>query len=237
VKKLVITLTLAAGLCGAFVWLPDVCGQNNSSTPRAPKPVGPSRIAFVDLNEILRTYKKSADVRDEVKAFGEASAAKLGQMINEGRELEKPLVDGTLERDTPEYTEREAKVKQMAKRAQTEKTIADAQLKQQQSRVMIAVYRDVIDAVQQFAEQNRYDLVLKVDREALEAKSFRTIQQTMAQAIVRRDDRDDLTDEVIAWLNKSYEAAGGAAHPSDAPPAKSASPTSPASSGRKAPAR
>jgi Skp family chaperone for outer membrane proteins len=237
VKRLVITLTLAAGLCGAFVWLPDVCGQNSSSAPRTAKPVGPSRIAFIDLGEILRTYKKSADVREEVKAFGEASSAKLGQMINEGRELEKPLVDGTLERDTPEFAEREAKVKQMAKRAQTEKSIADAQLKQQQARVMIAVYRDVIDAVQQFAEQNRYDLVLKIDREALEAKSFRTIQQTMAQPIIRRDDRDDLTDEVIAWLNKSYETAGGAARPSDAPPAKSASSSSPTSSGRKAPAR
>jgi Skp family chaperone for outer membrane proteins len=237
VKKLVITLTLAAGLCGAFVWLPDVCGQNSSSAPRAAKPVGPSRIAFVDLGEILRTYKKSADVRDEVKASEEASTAKLGQMMNEGRELEKPLVDGTLVRDTPEFAEREAKVKQLAKRAQTEKTIADAQLKQQQARVMVAVYRDVVDAIQQFAEQNRYDLVLKVDREALEAKSFRTIQQTMAQAIVRRDDRDDLTDEVIAWLNKSYEAAGGANRPSGAPPVKSTSPTSPASSGRKAPAR
>ena len=89
VKKLVITLTLAAGLCGAFVWLPVVCGQNNPPAARAAKPVGPSRIAFVDMDQILRSYKKSADVRDEVKAFEDAANAKLGQMLNEGRELEK----------------------------------------------------------------------------------------------------------------------------------------------------
>jgi Skp family chaperone for outer membrane proteins len=237
VKKLVITLTLAAGLCGAFVWLPDVCGQNSSSAPRAAKPIGPSRIAFVGMRQILENYKKSADVLQEVREFEEANKAKISQMLTEGRELEKPMIDGSLSRDTPEYADRETKVKQLASRAHTAKTIADAELKQHQSRAMMAVYRDVVGAVQQFAEQNRYDLVLQVDREALEAKSFRTIQQTMAQAIVHRDDRDDLTDEVIAWLNKSYEAAGAPARPSDARPAKSPSATSPASSGRKVPAR
>jgi Skp family chaperone for outer membrane proteins len=237
VKKLVITLTLAAGLCGAFVWLPDVCGQNSSSAARAAKPVGPSRIAFVDMGQILRSYAKAADVLQEVKAFEDANSAKIGQMMNEGRELEKELVDGSLPRDAPEFAERETKVKQLASRAHTAKSIADAELKQQRGRALLAVYRDVIAAVQQFAEQNRYDLVLQVDRDALAAKSYRTIQQTMAQALICRDDRDDLTDEIIAWLNKQYTAAGAAASPREAPAAKSPSPTSPASTGRKAPAR
>jgi Skp family chaperone for outer membrane proteins len=237
VKKLVITLTLAAGLCGAFVWLPDVCGQNNPPAARAAKPAGPSRIAFVDLGQILRTYKKSADVRQEVKASEDAANARIGQMMNEGRELEKSLVDGSLVRDTPEFAERETKVKQLAGRANTAKTYAEAELKQQRARAMIAVYRDVLEAIQQFGEQNRYDLVLQVDREALSARNYRMIQQTMAQPLLCRDDRDDLTDEVVAWLNKKYAAAGAAAEPSVAPATKSPSPSSPASSGRKAPAR
>jgi Skp family chaperone for outer membrane proteins len=237
VKKLVITLTLAAGLCGAFVWLPDVCGQNSSPAARSAKPVGPSRIAFIDMGQILRSYKKAADVLQDVKAFEEANSAKIGQMINQGRELEKELVDGSLERDTPEFAERETKVKQLASRTHTAKTIADAELKQQRGRALLAVYRDVVAAVQQFAEQNRYDLVLQVDREALAAKNYRAIQQTMAQAILCRDDRDDLTDEIIALLNKQYAAAGDAASPSKAPAASSLSPASPVSSGRKAPAR
>ena len=236
-KKLVITLTLAAGLCGAFVWLPVVCGQNNPLAARAAKPVGPSRIAFVDMGQILRSYKKSADVRDEIKAFEDAANAKLGQMLNDGRELEKPMVDGSLVRDTPEYAERETKVKQAASRAQTAKLIAERELNQHKGRATIGVYRDVLGAIEQFALQNRYDVVLQVDREALSAKSYRTIQQTMAQAILCRDDRDDLTDEVVAWLNKQYVPADGAAGPSEAPPAKSPSKASPASPGRKAPAR
>jgi Skp family chaperone for outer membrane proteins len=242
VKKLVFTLTLAAGLCGAFVWLPVVCGQNNSPATRAARPAGPSRIAFVDMRQILENYKKGADVLQTVKASEEDARAKLGQMLTEGQQLEKPLLDGTLVRDTPQYDERQEKVKQLAKRAQTAKIIAEQELKQQKARVMISVYRDVIDAVRQFAEQNRYDLVLQVDREAVAAKSYRMIEQTMAQAIICRDNRDDLTDEIVAWLNHQYTSADAAAN-SAAPPAaqspssKTSSPAAPATKGRKAPAR
>ena len=236
-KKLALTLTLAAGLCGAFVWLPDVCGQNSPPAARAARPVGPSRIAFVDLRQILRNYKKGADILQQVTTFGEESQAKINQMVTDGQQLEKPLLDGSLKHNTPEYEERQEKVKLHAKRAQTAKLIAERELKQQRARAMASVYRDVVEAVQQFAEQNRYDLVLQLDREAVEAKSYRFIEQTMTQTIFCRADRDDLTDEIIAWLNKHYAAADDTAKPSETPAAKSSSPASGASSGRKTPAR
>lgn len=203
-KKLLITLTLAAGLCGAFVWLPDACGQNGAPAPRA------SRIAFVDLGEVFRQYKKTEDMSQDVKTAMKEGNARIEQMVGQGREMEKPLRDGTLDKETPAFAEREKKVVQLATNVSAFKAVKEKELKQQEVKVLVSVYQDVTEAVRQFAEQNGYTLVLKVDREAQAAKSYKTVQQTMNQSVIRHDSRDDITDAVVAYLNKQYESAGGA---------------------------
>jgi hypothetical protein len=65
--------------------------------------------------------------------------------------------------------------------------------------------------VRQFAEQNGYTLVLKIDREFEASTSYKTIQQTLSQMVMRHSASDDITDAVINYLNKQYEAAGESA--------------------------
>jgi len=223
VKKLLITLTLAAGLCGAFVWLPDACGQNGAPSERTARVAAPLRIACVDIREVLQQYKKTEDMNQEVRKAMLAGNTRIEQMVGQGRELEKPLRDGTIEKETPEFDERERKVLQIATNVSTFKAVKERELKQQEIKALLAVYQDISEAVRQFAEQNGYTLVLRIDREAQAAQSYKTIQQTMNQGVIRNDSRDDITDAVIAYLNKQYVAAGGAdADPAPAnPPATS----------------
>jgi hypothetical protein len=69
----------------------------------------------------------------------------------------------------------------------------------------------VAAVAQQVAEQNGYSLVLRIDREAVAARSYQTITQTLNESVLRHSPQDDITDVVIARLNRQYDAAGESA--------------------------
>jgi Skp family chaperone for outer membrane proteins len=220
VKNLLISLALAAGLCGSLIWLPGACGQNDPASARTAKPATGSRIAFVDLGLILRQYKKTDDLLQGVKGQVEASNARIKQLVGEGQEMEKPLRDGTLEKESPEFIELEKKIVKLSTNVSAFKSVKEREFKRSEAKALLTIYKDATEAVRQFAEQNGYTLVLRIDHDT--AKSYATIQQTMNQLVVRHESRDDISDDVVAWLNKQYTAAGVAAGHSAAPSAPTA---------------
>jgi Skp family chaperone for outer membrane proteins len=209
VKKLLIILTAAAGVCGSVVWLPIACGQSGGTSARPPRPAPALRIACLDMAEVLRQYKKSDDLLQDVKAQFDAGNSRIQQLVGQGRELEKTLQDGTLDKDSPEYAEREKKVIQLSVNVKNFKSVKEKELKAGQAKALLGIYRDVAEAAQRVAEQNGYSLVLRIDREAEAARSYQSITQTLNESVLRHDPRDDITEAVIARLNRQYDEAGG----------------------------
>lgn len=224
-KKLVISAALIAGLAGAALRLPGAEGRNGAAASRSSQPAATPRIALLDLGLVFRQYKKLEDVQQVVKTTAEAAAAREQQMYGQGQELEKSLRDGTLEQGSADYLECEKKAIQLMSNVKTLHKMTERDLKQQGAKALLAAFEDVKKALAEFAEQNGYTLVLRVDREALDCKNYQTIQQSLSQDVVRQDSRDDITDAVVAYLNRRYDAAGPDAIDSTA--AKAATPKRP----------
>jgi len=206
VKKLLVILTAAAGVCFWVVWLPIACGQSGGTPAR---PVPALRIAVLDMAEVLRQYKKSDDLLQDVKAQFDAGNARIQQLVGRGQELEKSLQDGTLDKDSAEYAEREKKVIQLSVNVKNFKSVKEKELKAGQAKALLGIYRDVVAVAKQIAEQNGYSLVLRIDREAAAARGYQTITQTINESVLRHDPHDDITDAVIARLNRQYEETTG----------------------------
>jgi Skp family chaperone for outer membrane proteins len=224
VKKLLVILTAAAGLCGSMVWLPIACGQSGGTPARS---ASASRIACLDLAEVLRQYKKSDDLVKDAKAQVDAENARMQQLLGEGQEMEKSLIDGTLDKESAEYAEREKKVIQLSARVKTLKSAKEKELKTAQAKALLSIYKDVAAVTQQVAEQNGYTLVLRIDREAEAAASYQTIARTLSESVLRHDPRNDITDVVIALLNRQYDESGAGSAAADAGKGTSAAKTSP----------
>lgn len=205
-KKLLVMLTLAAGLCGALVWLPDACGQNGVAS-RTGKPHEGSRIASIDLELILKSYRKWETVQQQLEAEFEAGRARVHELSAQGQEKEKAFRDSKLDRDSPEYAECEKELVQLDTSISRLKTANARDVKQHKARALMAIFRDVSDAVRQIAETNGYTLVLLVNHEAMLAQSYTTIDRSMTQNVIRHTRRDEITDAVISYLNKHYQAA------------------------------
>jgi Skp family chaperone for outer membrane proteins len=211
VKKLLIILTLAVGLGCAFVWLPDACGQNEAAASRAARPAAPLRIAFIDLGEVIRKYKKFEDLSQQAQAARVEAGATYKEKVEHVQQLGQALQDAELDRESPEFAAKEKKLLQLSVSTDSYRQVTEKELSYTAAKIRLAVYLDVSAAAREFAEQNGYTLVLRIDREAEAAKTYMTIAQTMRQPVLRHENRDDITEAVIAWLNKQYAAAGGAA--------------------------
>lgn len=208
-KNLPIALTLTVGLCLAIVWLPDACGQEASPAARSAKPANSSRIAVVDIDLVLRQYARTAEITEQVKSAVENASAKDKEKYAKIQELGKGLKDAELDPESPEYRKEEKKITQLSAEFTTSRAITEKELKQREAKAVLSLYQDAREAVRVLAEENGYAVVLRINREAVAAKNYATVQQSTGQFVIRHDGRDDITDAVIAYLNHQYEAAAG----------------------------
>ncbi len=228
-KKTLIAVMTAAALCGAFVWLPSVRGQNGPAAPRgtnaatdshaqgahdrdakhAPQASPPLKIALVDFQVVLRDYKKAADKVTEMKASLEAGNARIQQISGEMQAIAKSVQEAKIEQDSDEYRTSEKKLYQLDTSRKTYKASAERDMKIQGAKVSLTVYQDLQEALKLFCDKSGYTLVLQIDREIAAAKDYRMFQQTAAQPIIYHRSHDDITLAVISYLNHRYEAERG----------------------------
>ena len=99
------------------------------------------------MRHVLESYRKAADIVHELNAFAEAGQSQIQQMAGEGRELEKPLRDGTFERDTPEFAECEKKCLQLESSINRKKSTTEREVKQRNTKAKLAIFQDVSEAI------------------------------------------------------------------------------------------
>ena len=246
VKKTIIVVITAAALTGAFVCLPNVRGQNGAAAERPsgatksspPKSSSASKIAVIDVRMVLREYKKSVDKLQEIKVLADAGNARIRQMQEEGQAVVKSLQDKTLDPESDEVRLRQKKAFQLESSIKTTKASAERDMELQSVKITLAVYQDLQAALKLFSDQNGYNLVLQIDREAADAKDYRIVSQSLGQRILFHR-HDDITAAVLSHLNHRYETEQAAADESTAPVAspKQANRTLPVSPNRKATTR
>jgi Skp family chaperone for outer membrane proteins len=226
VKRPFLILGVLAASCCAIVSLSDVRGQSANPAPRTAKPVSPMKVAVIDLGLILREYKKSEDLMEDVKATAEAGNAKIKELTGKGNELAKPIQEKTLDIDSPEYLEREQKLLRLETYLKTFKATTEREMRKQGARASLEVYEDIQAVLVRYCEQNGYTLVLNFDREAMTAPESQ-VTRSLSQAIMFHQTRDDVTDAILGYLNHKYEAASRDSQPPAAPasPSKSAGKT------------
>lgn len=178
----------------------------------------PTRIALVDMSYVFLNYKKSDEVTNGVqKAFKVVEAQHKG-LADEWNELKGELQSGTFDEESSEFEKRENRMIQIKSELETLKVQGKSKLQKKSADAALAVYQDVQQALERFATQNGYTLILTVNRDALAAKDALKIKDTLSQPIVYHHGAEDITDPVLALLNQEFEARA-ATRPAKAAPA------------------
>jgi Skp family chaperone for outer membrane proteins len=236
-SRLSLQFAAFAGLIGAVCLLTVVPGQGKAAAARAAQAGGSTRIAVVDMSYLFQHYEKLEDLRQSVKQAADAAQEKAKGYIDQAKTLDEQLKSGEFETGSDEFVERENKVIQLSSRFEMFKATATKELKKKDAQVLLAVYEDVRHALELFAEQNGYSLVLQINREVMDTEDKTKIGQKLGHPVFRNQGAEDISEAVLAYLSQQYAAGADAQKPTKAvaekaAPAPSSAPRNAAAPGR-----
>jgi Skp family chaperone for outer membrane proteins len=220
VKKWLLFPTFVVACCGVLALLAQARGQTGATTARGARSA--LKIAVVDMAQLLRQYKKTVELRDEINTAGAASNGKLQEMYGKGQELIQSLKDGSIAPESPKFRERELEIYRLESYIKSAKSSAEKDLKLQELKASVEVYNEIQEVLKLFCEHNGFTIILRVDNEGAAAADPQALGRVLSQNIIFHQHGDDITSPVVAYLNRRYEST---AHSEPATTPKS-SPTS-----------
>jgi Skp family chaperone for outer membrane proteins len=188
---------IAAALIGSFSFAPAALAQGRAAG---------HNIAVVDVSIIFKKHDRFLAMTEKFKKDVEAAEAKLKEEYNQIKALQQQLNGFTP--GSPDYKQLEQRVA---------KAMADWQLKGQmqkkefmeaEGRIYFQVYRELDDAVKQFAQKHTIALVLRYASDPVDNPTDRTeIVRGINKSVVYVDPALDITMLILQDLNRSSGAA------------------------------
>ncbi len=190
-----------------------VAGAGAASAWRsAPAPMAiPATIGVVRLGVLMDGLTEAKDKGAALEARRQSVVADLQVLEQEIKALQAQIEAGGLAGEQLFNTAQELSEKQAFGNARLE--AAQTRLDIARGDMMRELYQKVTAAVQMFAENNGYDLVLVDDRSFPMARPQSTTQ-AQQEAIQRKRvlyarESLDVTDQVLTLMNNQYAAGGG----------------------------
>ncbi len=192
-----IFLIAAAVLAVAIV---AVCSQG----PSFAQNTGTDKNLKIGVVNIAEVFEKSAerDAREkELQDMMDQAMAQVGEYKREAQKLQEEVEK--LEKGSEKYAK--LNKQRIALMAKTEIFAEQSKIKIQnrENAFRQELYSMIREAIDKYAEQNGYDLVLKIDDNRISGKSLVTQDIQMSTRIVLYNSQKmDLTDTIIAIINK-----------------------------------
>ena len=162
----------------------------------------PVKVAFLDVSEVFRKYKKARDVNQQVQremlAVDKELRKRAEELIRKGEELRDLYDPNSVEflesRRKLDFEEFELKYDQKTRR----RAILGAAVKR-----MNLVYTEIRREAENYARRNQLHAVMMHNDADIEARSLEELQLLIAsRPVIYREKGLDITPHVIEVLNK-----------------------------------
>ncbi|WP_417740089.1 OmpH family outer membrane protein [Rosistilla oblonga] len=190
-------LTLVLGAMAIGWVLPQPCLAETKTSA--------GKFAIIDVAYI---FKNAASIKAEVEAIEQQMAelqrygkAKQQEMLKEAQAI-KAFKPGSLQ-----YAQQEEKIAALEASLKLEVFRRRKSLASAEAELYFAGYQKMHQIVSQIARYNNIDLVLRYDSESMDLEKPDTVLRSVMKNVVYRRDTIDLTQIVLAALDKTQVAA------------------------------
>lgn len=169
--------------------------EDTSEVKEQPKtnnsaPSGDFKIAFVNVDSLSLKYKRLRDAEVEIREIAEQGEQKLRNMeANFQREMAK-LQEEYVTMLKSQQEAAEKKLTNMRANLEREQAMYQQNLQTKQAALMEGAYKTLYSFLDVYAQENGYDFILT---------------QTYGSGVLYGNSAYDVTQDVVAGLNKLYE--------------------------------
>jgi Skp family chaperone for outer membrane proteins len=224
VKRTVITLTAMAAL-GATAYLgsqlraqnpQQYTGQVQQATATAPVKPLTTRVAIINLQQVIKQYRKWTDFEQNYKNAYQYYNAEFEKRKTQGVSLKSQL-DKTADDATKDKIQQQ--LKDLERQVQDLGETAKKQLGKMRDEQAVQIYREVEEAVQHYARANDIEMVLHYNDAIVPADMYNAVNierklQTGACMPMYSAPGMNITDTIAMMLNQRLGATAAPAAPS-----------------------
>lgn len=189
------------------------------------RPALPHKAAVVDVAYVLTHCKRLETELKQLEELARTKKVKFDELVQQAQAIAEEIKSNKLMEGTEEFSAREEAFIKVESRGKSYAELANKELNRKYAQAHVDAYRELKAVLERFAKQNGYTLILNARREPASSDNPREVALSMAQFVTWHDSQDDLTDAVLNYLNRQYEAAEETAAP--AKPARPKSTSNP----------
>jgi Skp family chaperone for outer membrane proteins len=191
--------------------------------PTAVQPTQPAatRIALIDVTFIFKNHKRFKDQMQDMKGQVQAAENRVKTEKQQITTMAQTLQ--TLQKGTADYKDLEEKITDLSTRLQISVNKEKSAFLQQQARIYYNTYQEICQSTDYFCRQYGIDLVLRHSRETANPDNPDDVLTVINKPVVFQRGLD-ITDQILADLNRSSPAAPGTADRRGMAPPRPASP-------------
>lgn len=214
---------LGLGLAGlGLLVLPAVGQQPSDNAVRrsasaaaapnnSPKPPDPAVVGWLDLTAVFKGYKKFKVQGEEFKAAAQAKQAELMKYQAEAQQEAQMLAKMTP--GSVDYKKHEDNITKLKAQMEAGRESAEREFSMREAEMFSLIYKDIASMTGRVARHRGMTFVLKVNTDPPSSANPNMAMAAMDKDVIYADKSLDITSDVLFYLNREYEAAGGGSKP------------------------
>ena len=160
-----------------------------------------SKIAYVDVEEILKEYEGSKRAEEEMRAHSDKIAQELDQLAQPFQQKVQEYQQNSKNLSESEKTAKEQELMQEQQMIQRRQQLAQQQVQEEGQKKIDIINDDIESFLAEYAQSHGFTFILG------------TSNQT--KSILYGDESLNITEEVITSLNENYDSDSGSDNSDD----------------------
>jgi Skp family chaperone for outer membrane proteins len=212
--KRTVSILVAVATLGVVIYVGSHVWAQQTTAPR-PAPAAPlqTRVALVNLGQVIKNYQKFKMYQDQMKTEIEPFQKELEQ--KKALVAQKQAQAGKPETTQAQREQLQKEIKAIEFEMQNKADDANSSFSKKRVDQLVTIYRDVQDAVAAYARSYAIELVLQytdgVDAEKYAPANLQQKLGNQACMPIYNDPRMDITPAVITMLNQHMASTAPAA--------------------------
>jgi outer membrane protein len=209
---------IALGLAGLAFLVGPLRGQgqdgavrkaaNPASRTEPPAPIAPV-IGTIDVDAVFKGYDKWKVTNNEFQAAVLARQNELMKLKSEAQEEAQML--SKLTPGTEDFKKHENRVTELKARFEAGREQAQREFALREAENVATIYKEVQAMVARVAQWRKMNYVLKIANQPISGTDPSSVMNAINGTVVYAEPRNDITNDVVFNLNRTYKAMAGPA--------------------------